>query len=293
MQLHDRNDQSAAEIAADLDRERANLAQTLDGLRERLSTDALIGDAVSYARARVRPAARMLDTAVRANPMAAALTGIGLAWLVLGRRSGPQEGPPALAGTRYEALTRWEDEGGPVDSLPDADHLWIAEADRLRNAASTALARIDAAARASLHPVGDIAASRAAVLADLARDTKAAMLRGLETLTAGAQSRILAARETAYAARLAATRQGARLIEERPLTAGAVALALGAAVAVALPRTASEDRVLGPERDRLLSRARDLLDQERARAADLAAQLADTVTAEVKVSARQLIGEAL
>ena len=279
MQPHDRSDESAAEIAAELDRDRAALALTLDGLRDRLSADALIGDALSLAQAQVGPAARMLDSAVRANPLAAAMIGIGLAWLVLGRRSGPQKQPPALAGTRFEALTRWEDEGGPVAPLPDPDDAWIAEADRLRDTASTALARISAAARAGLHPVAEIAASRAAVLTDLARDTRAAMLHGLESLTTGAQSRILSAREAAYVARIAATRQGARLIEERPLTAGAVAVALGAAVAAALPRTATEDRILGPERDRLLSRAHHVLDRERARAAALAVQPADTATA--------------
>ena len=267
------------------------MAQTIDGLRNRLSADALIGDALSMAKAQLGPAVRLLDSAVRSNPLAAAMTGIGLAWLVLGRRPAAPEPPPALAGTRYEALTRWEDEGGPVAPLPAPDDVWIAEADRLRDTASKVLARIDAAARAHLRPVAEIAASRAAVLADLARDTRAAMLRGLETLTGGAQTRILAARETAYAARLVAARHGARLIEERPLIAGAVAVALGAAVAAVLPRTATEDRIFGPERDQLLTRARQVLDQERTRAAAVAAHLADTVTAEVKVSARHLVGE--
>ena len=153
------------------------------------------------------------------------------------------------------------------------------------------LARIDAAARAHLRPAAEIAASRAAVLAGLARDTRAAMQRGPETLTGGVQTHVLAPCETAYAARLAAARHGVRLIEERPLTAGAVKVALGATVAAALPRTATEDRILGPERDRLLSSARQVLDQERRRAAAVAAHLADTVSAEVKTSARQIVGD--
>ena len=106
MQPHERHPQTAAEIAAELEQKRASMAQIINGLRDRLSADALIGDALSKAKAQVSPIARVLDSAVRANPMAAAMTGIGLAWLVLGRRQAAREPSPELAGMRYEALTR-------------------------------------------------------------------------------------------------------------------------------------------------------------------------------------------
>ncbi len=292
MQPHDR-DESPDEIAARLERERADLAGTINGLRDRLSVDALLGDALGYAKANMAPYARALDGAVRANPLAAVMAGVGLAWLVLGRKGGSSEPEAPLAGTKFEALSRWEDEGGPVAPLPDEDSVWIAEADRLRASASGALARIDAAARELLRPAAEVARDRAAVLADLAKTTRAAMMKGLESLTSEAQNRILATREQAYSARIAAVRQGTRLIEERPMVAGAIGMAIGAAVAAALPRTETEDRLFGHERDRLMERAQEALRQERARAADAATRLADTVAAEVKGSARELVSEAL
>lgn len=291
MQPHDTKDLTAAEIAAKLERERAELAGSIDNLRDSLSVDALLGDAIGYARTTMAPYTRVLDEAVRANPMAAVMAGVGLAWLVFGPKTTTSVPEAPLAGTKFEALTRWEDEGGPAAPLPEADSSWIAEADLLRDRASAALARIDALARQKLRPAADLAHDRAAVLADLARATRVAMLRGLDGLTSDAQDRMLSLREQAYAARLAAARQGTKLIEEKPLAAGAIGMAIGAAVGAALPRTAMEDRLFGQERDRLLARAQEALQHERARVASSATKLADTVASEVKDHARDLVAE--
>lgn len=293
MQPHDMKDLSADQIAANLERERADLVGRIDGLRDRLAVDVLIGDVFGYAMANMAPYTRALDSAVRARPLAAVMAGVGLAWLVLGRRAGglPQDAPPA--GTKFEALARWEDEGGSGSALPDADHVWIAKADALRDNASGVLARIDASARLRLRPAAEIARDRAQVLADLAKASRVVMLRGLENFTSEAQDRILGAREQAYAARLAAVRQATSLIEKRPVVAGAIGMAIGAAVAAALPRTQREDRLFGRERDLLMACAQKALQQERARAGTVVTKLADGVAAEVKSSARQLVSEAL
>lgn len=266
MQPHDMTDQSPDAIAARLERERADLAQSINGLRDRLTTDALLGDALGYARDQAAPYARALDQAVRANPMAAVMAGVGLAWLIFGRKS---PAPPAvpLAGTKFAALSTWEDEGGPAHPDHGVDAAWIAEADALRHRASGALSRIEDAARRHLRPAANLAQDRARVIADLARATRVAMLRGLETLTQEAQGRTLALREEAYAARLAAHRQTTKLIEKHPLAAGAIGMAIGAAVASSLPRTRTEDRMFGEERDRLVARAQEALRPEGSRAA--------------------------
>lgn len=295
MLQHDPKDLSADQIAAQLDHDRALLADNIDRLRDRLSVDVLLGDAMDYAKRSVGPYAQALDTAVRANPLAAVMTGVGLAWLVFGRRSAGSDDTAALGGKKYEALSRWEDEGGPVAPLPnpEEDDVWVGEADALRSTALDALARIDAAARAKLRPLADNARERTEVLADLAQSTRKAMSRGLEGLGSDARDRILAMREKAYTARLAAVRKSARLIEEKPVLTGAIGMAIGAAVAAALPPTDTEDRLFGRERDNLLARAKEALREERARAAETATRLAGTVASEVKSSARDLVTEAL
>lgn len=293
MQQHNTDDLTPDEIAASLERERNELSANIEGLRDRLSLEALVGDALGYAQANMAPYARALDGAVRANPMAAVMAGVGLAWLILGRRSGGESLPePPLAGTKFEALSRWEDEGGPTAPLPINDLDWIVEADELRSRSSDALARIDALARKKLRPAAELARDRAKVLADLANATRSAMLRGLESLESDAKNRMLALREQAYAARLATVRKGTKLIEERPLAAGAIGMAIGAVAAAVLPRTMTEDRLFGQERDRLLARAQEALRQERARVATTASRLAETVASDVKDSARELASEA-
>jgi ElaB/YqjD/DUF883 family membrane-anchored ribosome-binding protein len=291
MPPHEPNKNNPDDIAAMLERDRQDLAVSLEGLRSRLSPDLLISDAMGYAKANLGPYARALDGAVRANPMAAVATGVGLAWLVLGRRTPAAAPAAALAGTKFEALSRWEDEGGPPAPDHVADSAWIAETDALRHRALGALARIEAAARDRLRPATEVALDRARILADLAGTTRAAMLRGLDSLTQEARNRVLVLREEAYAARLAAERQGTRLIEAHPVLTGAIGMAIGAAVASALPTTQTEDRLFGQERDRLMSKAAEALRQERARAAGTVSRLADTVAAEVKISARDLVLE--
>jgi ElaB/YqjD/DUF883 family membrane-anchored ribosome-binding protein len=265
------NNLSPDEIATLLDRERSALEGSIEDLRDRLSLDALLDDVLVYAKANAAPYARALDGAVRANPVAAVMAGVGLAWLVLGRKSGQPPAAKPLAGSKFEALARWEDEGGPVAPLPEPDQAWVAETDRLRQLASAALDQIDAAARQGLRPAANLAQERARVLADLAQTTRSAMLQGLESLEHDAQDRIYAARQRAYAAQAAVTRRGANLLEQQPLVAGAIAMAIGAVVGSVLPRTAVEDRVLGQERDNLLAHARLALRQEREQAAQAAA----------------------
>ncbi len=300
MSLYDPNHQSPDEIAAALDRDRAALAASLGALRARVTGAAVLDLALDVAKARIGPATRAVDRAVCANPTAALMVGAGLAWLVLGgkRHARCDSLESTLAGTKFEALSRWEDEGGPVTDLPvsdlaAADLAWLTEADTLRDRATRALDRIEVAARAGLRPVADVARARAEVLADLARDTRHAMMLGLENLSSGTQQRLLAVREEAYAMRGAAARKTARLIEDRPVAAGILASAIGAALAAALPRTQTEDRLLGAERDRLMSKAQQMLSAERVRAAAAAAALASSGAGEAAQGARRSVVGAL
>jgi hypothetical protein len=270
MQQHDGFSDDPDRIAAELAQERAALAGRIDDMRGRLTTDALLEDAMQFARDRIGPVTHAIDTAVRANPVAAAMTVAGLAWLVFERKTGQAQPTDALAGTPFEAMSRWEDEGGPVAPLPEVDVDWCAEADALRGRAHAALADLEAAARAHHRTAAEVAHERVAILSDLAANTRRSMAHGLESLSTAARERIIAARERAYTAHSAVAHKSASLIEAHPLLAGAMALAAGALVARSLPVSETENRVLGPERDRLFAEAQRLLQAERARLVSLA-----------------------
>ncbi|WP_347311429.1 DUF3618 domain-containing protein [Defluviimonas sp. SAOS-178_SWC] len=277
-------------IEAELERSRARLNSAVDALQDRTSVESLAQEALSLIRSNAAVYTRSIDNAVRANPIALALTGVGIAWLVFGNRKTTQETTRA----------RWEDEGGypnpshqlatPEDTSPEIGD-WAGRIDALRERASQALRDIDSEARSYAGDLRGYAAERAKVLASFTEDMRVSLLDGLEGLSEVARDRIVKAREAAYLARLrvsrtarAGGRETERLINEHPMIAGVLAMALGAAFAAALPRTRVEDRTFGAESDRLMDAAAAMLREERERMERVASGVAD----ELKTSARDV-----
>ena len=266
------------EIESELRAERARLGKNLGKLGDQLTANAILDELRCALRANLGPLARGADQAIRDTPFAAAVTAAGLAWLVLGRAPRPTvQSGEILAGTKYEALSRWEDEGGPVAPLKEPDLHWVSETDSLRAKASAALRKLDRNVRGKLTSAADAKSQRERILKDLARDANTAFRRGLEALSPEAQTRIATARETAYLAGQSLGRKAAATVEERPFLTGCLALGLGAALAAVLPQSQIENRVLGAERDRLMKQADDLLRSEKARATEVLSDLANAM----------------
>lgn len=284
MQHHDTNPETPRQIEAQLDRDRDALTAAFGSLRDRFSLESLWSDGASLVKANAGPYGQALDAAVRANPVALALTAVGLAWLILGRRGQPSVDPSPLAGTKFEAEARWEDEGGPVSDLPETDALWMEEADRLRLRASGMVARINAAMRDKLAPAADLAANRDDVVTSLAKDVRRVMARGLENLTGTARDAALAARERAYTARVSAGKVGAEAVRDNPFVMGLALAAAGAAVAALLPQSALENQALAAPRDRVVADAKRILQEERRRVATSVQRLSQALTDELAPS---------
>ncbi len=241
-------------IERQLQQDRAVLKASLSALGDRFTVQGVTGDLLTHAQT--------LGTLARANPAVVSLAGAGLAWYLLKRKQSQPIEASGLSGTHYEAQSVWEDEGGPAMPLDDPDFDWIAEAEALRAKADATLHGLESIA----HDGIEYAKQRAAVIADLARDVRQAMRRGLEQLSTAAQDRILAAREAAYEAQLSLRASTSKVINDHPLAITGAALALGAAIGAALQRRPSQDRKLAEERDRLLAETRRLLAHERNRA---------------------------
>jgi hypothetical protein len=64
------------------------------------------------------------------------------------------------------------------------------------------------------------------------------------------------------------------VIDDRPLLAAGIGMAVGAAIGAVLPGTATEDRLLGPGRDRVLAQAKGRLRQEQDKVARAGVDLA-------------------
>ena len=105
-----------------------------------------------------------------------------------------------------------------------------------------------------------------------AADLRDNLMEGTEGMDNEGQDRVARARARAYAAQAKAEmmarrarREAAGFFYEQPLVTGALALAAGAALGAALPRTRREDDAFGAYRDQLFEDAERVYSEERAR----------------------------
>ncbi|WP_299741052.1 DUF3618 domain-containing protein [uncultured Roseobacter sp.] len=140
--------------------------------------------------------------------------------------------------------------------------------------------------------MGDAASSAKSAVGDAAQSAKQSLssaggriAEGTEALTEEGRKRVIAARQKAVEMRRSAARsmsQGtdaaADFYDQQPLVVGALALAVGAALGGALPRTKAEDNWMGAQSDDLFDQAERIFEEEKAKALSVA----DTVKEEVK-----------
>jgi hypothetical protein len=270
------------EIERTLERDRVALAQSLVALRERLRPSTLMTEGKEALVAQATPLLTRLDGLVRARPLTAAVAGVALAALVFARqRTNDAEAAgavPAMAGTKFAALARWEDEGGPPAPEPvDPEEDWLSEARGLRETAQRLLTQIDDAARRGLAPAAQLAKHRAEVLSALAVETRTALGKGLGSLSGAARDQALLARERVYLGKIALTETGRGAVDANPLAAAAALALAGAALACLFPPTVTEDRLMGDTRDQMATDLKAMARREAVKASAFATALADAL----------------
>ena len=360
---------SPEEIEREIERERAGLANTLDDLQEKFSVETIARQFSDQFREHGGDIGRSVSDAVKRNPVALALTGVGLAWLIMGDRTGtddrnrdyrrnnsddrydhdrfddervgrtglpsrnanssqqrarvlgPQPGnpdsepyggyrysrnEPSWARTDYETDESNNDERGIGSKTRDAvagagkgvSDAASTVADGARSAGSTVAEKAKGAADTvsdAGQSVADGAKNLASTAADRAATLQQRLAEGTENLTEEARNRVIAARKAAVQARDAAasyTRQGREratdIFEDQPLIAGALALAVGAALGAALPRTRVEDQYLGDQSDQLMDEAERIFKEEKqklGKVAKAATDEAKSIVSETKQNA--------
>jgi uncharacterized protein YjbJ (UPF0337 family) len=287
---------------------RADMGETIDAIQERLSPrrigeqvreqvrGATIGRAeqmVSDATDTAREAGGGLVDLLRDNPVPAALAALGLGWLWLKRPGGQGGGggrrAPAggYGGYRggYGAYDRGDgyrgagypaggyraggyrdddDDGGPGDAVRRAGR-------RAQGAAGQAAGAVQDAAGQAADRVQDAAGQAAGAVQQAAgqvQDTAQQL---------GGQVR--------YGARRA--RSGLEgSLQESPLAAGAIALAVGVAVGLAAPSTDVEDRLMGEARDSVVQKAQDTAQDTLGKVQHVAERTADATKETAQQEAR-------
>ena len=253
-------------IERDLARTRSRMDTRLSELQERLTPGQIVDDLMGYFRgSEGGEFARNLMASVRSNPMPAALTGIGLTWLMA---SNPRSANSELHTEGDDPHVRVRNaERGVVRQTGETDDVYL---DRLEDARGTALGLP--------RNTGETADSYGKRIKDGLAAAKQTVASGVDTarekvgtaagqVSSAAQS---AASSVGGAARSAgdtlaqgghATSKAAgnlvSAITDNPVLLGVVGLAAGALLGALVPQSREEEDALGGIADKARGTARD------------------------------------
>ena len=239
---------------------------------------------------------------IKVNPLPAVLVGLGLGWLF--RQSRGTVRRDSLDWRAHEAVYREHRSASPAPTSaygayagsgnPSVGRNPIgAPTDRIQTAAGNVASRAgDLAGRAG-DAVGDAAGQVGETTGDLLGQVgeTASGIVGQIGDTAGniASGTAAAAGNLAEQAQYRAMRledSFQRVLRTNPLAVGAVTLALGTAIGLALPQTQRENQLMGEARDTVLERAQALAQETVEKVQHVATEAQETVTETVKEEAK-------
>jgi ElaB/YqjD/DUF883 family membrane-anchored ribosome-binding protein len=223
----------------EIERTRADMSETANAIQQRLSPENLKEQAKDRVRdatvGRAQEAGSGITETIRENPVPAALTGIGLGWLLMSARRKKAEQPhlhrrpyydypPA-----YDYPPRYDEQGssGPSGGREALERT----RDKVGETAVQARDKVEQSAGQVRDKTGELAnrtQSQASRLANRAQYQARRAGGGLQ-----------------------------RMLRENPLTTGALAVGLGAAVGLAIPETRKEHEVMGEARDTVVEKAQE------------------------------------
>ena len=276
------------EIRGEIERTRVEMSETIGEIQDRLRPDYLL----QQAKDGVREAAtgkvknimnsaseRAYDAAQRArgygnhlawyareHPIRIAITAGVVAWWMLRGRSSSSE--------------QWY---GASDTSWDSDEYPSMEPslrDRVSGAASSAKQAVGEYASTAKQAVGEYASTARETVGEYASSAR-------ETVNEYAQSAASSARKASGQVRSAASSASTTVddfVRDNPLAAGAIALAVGAAIGLAVRATEYEDRAMGATRDGALARAKHVANNLKQNVTDKVATYAEDVVNESLLS---------
>lgn len=250
-----------AEIKSEIERARIEMSETLGEIQERLRPDHLIqqakttmtdaatgkvrnimqsaGETATMVAVQTKYAGRNVADYVRTHPVQMAMVAGGITWWLLRGRDRSDNWEGASEG--------WQSNAGPYD---------YDERRPLRETvgamASTARETVGEYAASARDTVGGYAASAAETARDAAEAARCRAQQASERVSTAAQTASVRAQETWRSASTSVD----GWVHEYPLAAGAIAVAVGAAIGLSVPGTEIEDRALGEKRDQAVEKAR-------------------------------------
>jgi len=293
-------------IEREIEQDRNALRRTLDDLQDELSLDGLARRLTDKFRENGSEWANTASDAARSNPVALALTGVGLAWLIFGRGYDPTHRAMDYRSRRRDS--DWDRPSGPYAvSTTGSDMAGSGSVSRSSSYTTSRPDRWDSTGSSSQHNASGSSSGHggmAETVRQKAYDWKDRisgstsslhdrLSEGTEDLSEEARRRVYDARRRAVDARDSAARrlrESSRTVsrgyDSEPLIFGAAAAAIGAGLACLLPRTRQEDEMLGSYSDQLFHEAESIFEEEKAKVQNaVSAGLSEAKSAAAQVTA--------
>jgi ElaB/YqjD/DUF883 family membrane-anchored ribosome-binding protein len=256
-----------ATLEREIDQQRAGINDIVNALESRLSPGELVDKAMSYAKGNGGELINNLGASIKANPVPALLTSVGLMWMMMGQNRSQS----------YTSAGMSSSGGGMVDSLREkASNLSSSLHDKSSNMSASAHDKTD-----SMKMQAQNLKDKAADMRSSASDSLSATRQNLSDKTQGASDTLRAQASKA--------KSGFQyLLEEQPLALGAIGIAVGALLGATLPTTERENRLMGEASDKVTDKVKVKAEQGYAKASEVGRDLADQATNRVKQEAEQL-----
>ena len=272
------------EIQREIERTRVEMSETIGEIQDRLRPDHLLQQAKDGVREAAVGKAKTImssasDTAYTAaqrargygnhlawyateHPVRIAITAGVITWLLMRNRGGGAQQWYGASDTDWD-----HDEYGSFEP---------SMRDRVSGAASNARQTAGEYASTAKQAVGEYASSARETVGEYATSAR-------DTVNDYAQSAAASARSASRRVRSAATSATSSVdgfVHENPLAAGAIAVAIGAAIGLAVRATEYEDRTMGATRDQAVAKAKNVANNLKENVSEKVATYAENVVDE-------------
>jgi len=254
------SEKSPSELERDAERVRAQIADTAEHLKDKMSPGQLMDEVVNYFKeGDANEFLSNLKTQVRDNPMALALVGSGLAWLMMGSGS---------SGARHRTARRSSEPAATYRAAsPTSQHAGGEQSSGIGSMASKGSEAIRKAGASAGSSIGEAASSATDTLRATAHDVRDAAGDYLSQASHATSDAAAQVKNSFLDA-----------LEREPLVLGALGVAVGAAIGAMLPATRTEQEYLGPTGEKMRHAAEAALSE----GVDKASHIASDVYAAAK-----------
>jgi hypothetical protein len=222
-------DQEPADLERQADQIRADMDRTLGALERKFSPEQLLDRSLGYLKDHGGELSQTLGATMRNNPVPVVLTLAGITWLVASSYNSRQ--PPG-----QDLSSRFSRSG---------------VGQKLQQRAQTARERIQSTASSARERLHSRSESSGEEWSSTSGASSGRFSNAMHSARDNASVRAREMQDRVYS-----------MMNEQPLVLGALAVAVGAIIGTAIPSSQYENRVLGTARDRTLTKAQELTQQQ-------------------------------